>query len=469
MQAEASAHRLKRLVVASGAGCAILSLLIGPTAGLEMFGDGAIFSYAIAVRDAWAFHWHNISGRIFSYIFVHVPAETVVALTGDARAGLLTYGILHYSAPALSLLATRAIDRSDEKSIFVFACFSTAVTLPFVFGFPTEMWMTHALFWPTLAAAVAAAPFALLYGLFQALVLTHEGGVVLAAAIVFATALRGLRTDVLRRTLVAFCAAMIAWMIVKATLPPDAPIAGVLDAAAYKFINLGNLADPAFLLLVAAVGAYFVAAAAMPRPSLAAGSVAICVAIYWLAFDQALLAEARYMLRTVLLIATPILGGLATLAALGETGAHNSPLAFVLRPLRNVLMRLDARILAGALMVALFVNAGETAKFVLAWLNSKNELQALAAGPSADPDLGDPQFVSVRRLSGATNRLTWHSTVPYLSILVTPNLAPARLVIDPTSGYFWLSCERATRSGENGTAIPESARELVRRHACLKR
>jgi hypothetical protein len=30
---------------------------------LELYGDGAMFSYADAVRDVWAFHWHNISSR----------------------------------------------------------------------------------------------------------------------------------------------------------------------------------------------------------------------------------------------------------------------------------------------------------------------------------------------------------------------------------------------------------------------
>ena len=262
---------------------------------------------------------------------------------------------------------------------------------------------------------------------------------------------------------------MIVWMLVKVMLPPEAHIAGVLGAAAYKFIDPGNLADPAFLLLIAALGVYLLLAFAIRRPSLAAGLVASGVAAYWLLFDTALLAEARYMLRTVLLLAVPILGLLAALAALDGNGLRASPFAFVLRPLDDALGRLDSNLLAGALVVVLFVHAGETAKFVVAWLDYKGEIRALASGPNADPELGDPQFVSVRRLPAMTNRLTWHSTVPYLSILVTPDLAPARLVVDPTSGYFWLSCETAIRSAESGTAIPKPARELIRRHACLSR
>ncbi|MBI3506759.1 MAG: hypothetical protein HY059_18125, partial [Proteobacteria bacterium] len=399
MNPEASAAMIRRLVVGAGVGCALLALLIGPAAGLEMFGDGSIFSYADAVRDSWAFHWHNISGRIFSYLFVHVPAETIVGLTGNARAGIFTNGLLHYSAPALSLLATHRLDRAPGRPVFVFACLSTSCVLPLVFGFPTEMWMTHALFWPALAAALARAPVLVVYGLFQCLVLTHEGGVVLAAAIAGASALGGFRTPEFGRTAGVYTGAMLVWAAVKAALPPDAHIAGVLGAAAYKFIDLGNLADPAFLLLAAALGAYVILALLLRTATMAAALAAIGVATYWLLFDRSLLAEARYMLRTVLLLATPTLGLLAAFATLDDRKLEASPFALVLRPIRIVLSRLDPRLLAGAVALALFVHAGETVKFVAGWIGYKAELRILAAGPAADLGLGDTQFVSARRIS----------------------------------------------------------------------
>jgi hypothetical protein len=40
-----------------------------------MYADGSIFSYSVAVQDAWAFHWHNISGRLFVYFFSYLPTE----------------------------------------------------------------------------------------------------------------------------------------------------------------------------------------------------------------------------------------------------------------------------------------------------------------------------------------------------------------------------------------------------------
>jgi hypothetical protein len=67
------------------------------------------------------------------------------------------------------------------------------------------------------------------------------------------------------------------------------------------------------------------------------------------------------------------------------------------------------------------------------------------------------------------NRLAWNSTTPYLSVLVAPGLQPARLVVDPDAGYFWLSCETATKSEYTSIAIPAESRRLVKQYACLHR
>ena len=127
---------LRIVVITAGIGVSILFLVVGICAELQMFGDGSIFSYAIAAQQAWPFHWHNISGRLFSYVFVHVPAETYVALTNDPRGGILVYGLLHFSSPLLGLLVTLAADRTAGRVIFTYACLSTACLCPLVFGVP---------------------------------------------------------------------------------------------------------------------------------------------------------------------------------------------------------------------------------------------------------------------------------------------------------------------------------------------
>jgi hypothetical protein len=87
----------------------------------------------------------------------------------------------------------------------------------------------------------------------------------------------------------------------------------------------------------------------------------------------------------------------------------------------------------------------------------------------SDPSLGDPSFVSSQRIEPSLNRLAWNSTTPFLSVLVAPGLAPTRLVVDPSAGYFWLSCETAKQSEQTSTAIPAPSRRLIRLHACLHR
>ena len=65
----------------------------------------------------------------------------------------MLYGLLFYSAPLLGLIGTWAADRSQGRVFFSFACCSTALLCPLIFGFPTEMWLAHALFWPALAVS----------------------------------------------------------------------------------------------------------------------------------------------------------------------------------------------------------------------------------------------------------------------------------------------------------------------------
>ena len=467
------------LCVTAGIAAAILYVAIGLSAGLQMFGDGSIFSYAVAAQDAWAFHWHNIPGRLFTYIFAYVPAETAVALTGNARAGIFIYGLLFFSAPLLGLLVTLSVDCTTDRGIFGYACLSTACLPPLVFGAPTEMWMAYTLFWPVLATCLctpnrprgAVAVFA---GLL-ALVFTHEGAIVFAGAILFALFFRGWRDPLFIRATAAFLVAMTIWLVVKLTVRPDDYIAGVLAAAAFKFIDIKNLDQPAFLVLLAALAGFGAAAAVLRLIDPARATIysaLACVAalaVYWIAFDRSLLAEARYDLRTVLLIATPVLGVLAAVSVMPDAARQKSPFP-ILAPVAATLERnLNAGLISGAIMLILLVHVVETAKFVRAWADYKVAVRALATGAEADPVLGDPQFVSAQRVGSGLNRLAWNSTTPYLSVLVAPDLKPGRLVVDPGAGYFWLSCGTAKASKMTSTAIPKEALRLVRTHACLHR
>jgi hypothetical protein len=102
-----------------------------------------------------------------------------------------------FIAPLFGLIATFAADRSEGRVIFAYACASTAALCPLVFGFPTEVWIAHALFWPALAVCHHARGgfrgTVLVFVTMLALVLTHGGAILFAIGILMTLALRGFR------------------------------------------------------------------------------------------------------------------------------------------------------------------------------------------------------------------------------------------------------------------------------------
>jgi len=475
--ARSGADVLRALVVIIGFCWAIAFVIVALKCDLQLYGDGAMFSYAVAAQDVWAFHWHNISGRLTVFLLTLWPAELFAGATGNPWDGVEAYGFLFYVAPLIGLLATFSADRSKHRIIFTYACFSTALLCPLVFGFPTEMWIAHALFWPTLAVAHYARRgilgTALVFLLLLALSLTHEGALVLALAIIATTALRGMRDVSFRRAAGAMVAVLMVWVEVKVLLPPGNYFAGVFVAAALHFFDPETFEVNIVFLLGASLAGYGLAFAVLSRliPGKAhlwaAAIVAATLAVYWFGFDQAILADHRYYMRTVLVIVTPALGVFATFYALRADGLapHMPGLPRVVTAFSN---GITAEAFAGAFMIVTLVYAVETGQFVSAWTDYKAAVKTLAIGTASDPPLGDPHFVSSGRIDADLNRLSWFSTTQYLSVIAA-NFAPNRLVVDPANAYFWLSCETATANSTADRLIPAASRELVRTYSCLHR
>lgn len=470
---------LRRCVIAAGLGWALLFVIVGLACRLQMYGDGSIFSYSVAAQDVWAFHWHNISGRLTTYALSLLPGELYVALTRDPAGGIFVYGLLFFAAQLAGLAATFAADRSRGRIFFGFACASTACLCPLVYGFPTEMWFAHAMFWPALAlshsARRGAIHFALIFVTMLGLVFAHAGAVVMAITILTTVALRGWRSSTFLQTALAFVLVMAIWGIVKAMYPPDAYFAGVLAAAAAHFFDLARLDNPLLVLLVAALLTYGAIIIALERflPErahiAAVLMVAAALAIYWIAFDHSLHTQLRYFMRTVLLLGALSFGTLAALYALADENRLRLPIPLLYHAMALLSSDVVLRAAGGAIVLITLVHAVETAKFTAAWSDYTIALRALANGTLSDPALGDPRFVSANRIAPEINRLSWNSTTPYLSVLVTPKFAPARLVVDPAGNYFWLTCRTATANEQADRAIPTESRRLIRVFGCAHR
>jgi hypothetical protein len=468
---------LRLLIIGGGLCWSIAFVVVGLSYQLELYGDGAMFSYAVAVQDVWAFHWHNISGRSSVFLLSLLPAEMMVGATGRPWTGIITYGLLFYISPLIGLILTYLADRSHGRVFFVYACCSTALLCPLVFGFPTEMCLAHAIFWPALAVSHYAkrtiAGAAVVFTAQLALAFTHEGALLLLFAIVATLAPRGLRSAVFLRAVIGLLVILLLAGASKLILPPDDYYAGVLLRAALHFFDLEIFKVEVVLLLLAALTAYGVIfmAISVLSPERAwiysLGIILVSLSVYWIQFDHSVHASSRYYLRTVLVLLTPAFGTLAALSALAGDGIVFRPLD----RLQHALISPDRRIVrafVGAFAVVSLIHTVETGKFVAAWTDYRVAIAALATSEHSDPALGDPRFVSSTRISPGLNSLSWFSTIPYLSIVLA-NFSPNRLVIDPAGNYFWLSCATATENRDADRAVPVQARELVRIYSCLHR
>ena len=468
---------LRALLVGVGLCWSVAFIAIALGYKLQLYADGSMFSYAVAVQDAWAFHWHNISGRLSVFILSLLPAEAYVRLSGNPGAGIMVYGALFYAAPLAGLIGTYAADRSRDRLIFVCACCSTALLCPLVFGFPTEMWFAHAVFWPTLAVTFYAkrtvTGTTLVLIMMLILAFTHEGALVLAVGIVATLASRGVRDATFMRAAAAIVAVLALSVAVKIVIPPDEYYADVMVRAALHFFDPAIFQVSIVLLLFATLALYVVIFLMLSQPAprraylYAAVIVMVVLAVYWLWLDHTIHASSRYYLRTALVIVTPVFGALAALSADQEEGRLALPIPGLERVMAAVLNR-GARPLAAIFTLLTLVHVVETGKFVAAWVHYRTAVTALATSDQSDPTLGDPRFVSSDRIASDLNQLSWFSTTPYLSVIVA-HFMPKRLVIDPAGNYFWLSCATATANEEAPRAASAEARSLVRIYSCLHR
>jgi hypothetical protein len=462
----------------AGLGWSLAFVVVAFVYQLQTYADGSMFSYAVAVEDVWAFHWHNIAHRISVFFLTLWPAEAFVRLTGHPYGGIVVYGILFNIAPLIGLVLTFIADRSRNRAIFVFACGSTALLCPLVFGFPTEMWIAHALFWPTLALAHYARPgvrgASALAIAMVGLVLTHEGGVVLAFVIVMTLALHGFRHPLLLRGAIMLFGAVALWIIVRLLFPPGDYFAEVLVRAGLHFFDPTIFQVNLVVLLIVVLAGYvllFLALSgvmAAEKALLAALAVsAIALLIYWLQFDHWIHASNRYYLRTALVVISPAFGILSAVFAMRADDARvDCPR--LLQVANFVASATVIRACIGAAVLVTAIHVIQTAKFVTDWTAYKTAIRALALGSASDPTLGDPRFVSSQRISPELNRLSWFSTVEYLSVIVS-DFKPARIVVDPAGNYFWLSCETATENAKARRSVPMTARDLIRIYSCLHR
>lgn len=439
--------------------------IVGPIFGLYRYADGSIFTYGVAAGEGWAFHFRNIAHRAVIYGLAQMPAEAVGRLTGSLSAASLTYGLLFFALPLVSLALTAVLDRTPGRIVAAGASVSTIVVLPLVFGFPTEMWASHAIVWPVMALATRRlSPLPLILGQ-TLLCLTHEAGVIFAGLVVVAGLVVAPTLKRAAGLAVSFAIGLLVWFAVRSAVTPDPYLAEVLTRNAWNLFEINRLFVPITVLgLIALVGVPLGARALQPRlgdqaPLVVGAVLGGVFALWWLAFDRSLHAETRYSMRTALLGLTPLV--ILLTAAAVRVGP-----VMLASQLSSAFTRRTVGVMLG---LAALIHAVEAAKFIRAWTTYETALAALALSDAADPGLGDPQFISTDRLDRSTDAVSWNSTTPYLSVLLAGPAGPKRLVVDPRTGYFWLPCALARRHAATPSTVPAPGTALIARYSCLHR
>jgi hypothetical protein len=263
---------------------AVLAVL-APLNHLYAYADSSAFSVAILTGRAWDLIWVNYSGRLTTYLLTVLPAELLVRLGAGPRAALAAYSTIFWGLPLASLALSWLILPRDRRFNLVFPALSTVAFGLLVYGFPSETWVTMALFWPTLFAIRylegAARPFAvvLLLGLFF---FTHELMVTALPIFLIAAARRSRRAFAFVLTAIVACAAL--YVAAKLALPPDAATAKALNKNAASLLSptglvVGTLlCAPLFTGLLGA-GAFSLAYALMRRAGAPRSAAAVMAAL----------------------------------------------------------------------------------------------------------------------------------------------------------------------------------------------
>lgn len=445
---------------------------------LNLYADGALFSYAVAAGDAWAMHWRNISSRALVWLVAYLPAQALIALTGRPDLGVGLYTLLFYGAPLLGLFATVAIDRAPGRPFALAAGAATVALLPLVAPFPSELIFTHALFFPTLALAwrgVVRLPGQIgLTVLMSALLMSHEGGLILAVAVICACALGLPDRARLVRALAALAPALALWFAVRLAFRPDGYVAFVLEMNAGRMLAIGQWFPRAVLWCGAAALAAGLLALVLAGPLKRAAplaAAAICAGALvslWVGLSPSVHGFERYDVRILLLVGDAAFAGVAALAAARVAGEGRWLMRHEPAFLGPLLPRLGGPALAALLAVAV-VHAGEMQRFVSAFDGHRSAIRALATGEAADPALGHPAFVTVERRGQRYADLDWDSTLPFQSVLLTPGYHPKRLVVDAEANYFWFDCATARANEARDWPLPRETRALISAYTCGRR
>jgi hypothetical protein len=460
---------------------------------LSLYADGSLFAFALATGEPWSTFWANLPTRVTSFLVTGGLPYLVAEATGSFRWTLWTYSAAVAAVPVMGLLATRALDPWRGLLTSCCACSTVAVVL-FVVFFPTEIWVTHAMFWPTLGYAISGRgrsyPF-ILPVLLAAFALTHEAALILLPMLMFIAAAHRSGGKQIAVMIMAFVVALAAWASVKTLLPiPHEATRLAVENNGLRLFNPGYLFNNLSLSIAISLLCFSLIERAIKVKSRLTdalallSALALVIACLLVLPDAVHRDETRYSSRLIVflfLVSFSLIlsflslrrfEGLCAVLKLGWLARSSAWLFAWLQGREPALWR---SILALAL-IAGTAHLFEAAMFAQRWSLLQNGIEMAGKegpGPGGDQYGLPPGAVRLRPAqaqAGPQWRLAWDWALPFHALAVSELRGGRYLIYSDTqhAQYLPLQCRQMADLEGRPAAISAHRLSLLRRYICTK-
>ncbi len=470
---------------------AVLTYLVGALVGAAIevgaFADGALFIYGIASGDPWHLNWNNMPVRTSTYLL------TIESLTVLVRQGLIPlgsiawlYSLLFLSLPFLFLLLCVPLVVRRSRYMLAYPAIQMLTTGLFLYGFPSDLWVSQGEFWVALLAVIGGAndrrrvpAFVVAFAL---LLFSHDAAILLGG-LIFATLLGRVlgfgsaersRSDIF---LLGYAGILLAiWLVTKLTYTyPDPVLARAIAHGAGGLANpLSLVRSKAFLLAFVTAAIFFIVIFRRPAAPTRWIKVAMLVmagvaagAVYAISPWPG----SRYMLRGVMLGAMLILGALAVADTWQSEPAApdaRSPVPDV----RSTAVEPDRRVAWTFLLIMAITVQQDVRNIAFArdWATYRHTVRSLTGAEAPANGQATPQLVgpAAARLPARERRLlkelSWGFALPFQSFVFSEEYRIDRMLFNPVPMPYGCAVFRRTLAPPS--SLPDIARDRIADHVC---
>jgi hypothetical protein len=413
-----------------------------------LWGDGALFAFVAGLDDPWGLFWHDFAARWGGGLISTLPAWLAGRLGVEAVGISLIYQATWYAAPLLGLGWAWRLLPAEEKDWIAPAVLFWAAVVMTTFTFPTELWLSTALFWPVL--------FALLFptqsgarvtrlALVPLLMFTHETVVLLVPVLLFA-AWKPWRPAVRRDQVlfsVVLLAAAVAMVAVALTVTPTNGLQVFAVAG-----NAGHFLTPiAFIFMpllsggAATLALFLIAGTLADRRT--AENIAVAAGVLLALLCYAMLTGkvfpfGHYLARVGIAVLLP-------------------PFALVALLLRGRL-RLERSAVLPFLAPLLAVQLVYQVAFNLDWQTFRAVMLTTLTDPPARPiiDLTDTPLTALVETPRQEANFLWRWDMPFqgLTLRLPPGVPRRVLITDQSNWFAPFTCAQAPRLNYRGSLGP---------------